>query len=88
MKIKYFTFLTTVLLLIGCSSLLDEKPFTFVAGDDLVESKSYNELVAGAYSGLHFSFEWGNFHQIVNFDTDYQTGPTWAFGKNRSRQLL
>jgi hypothetical protein len=81
MKIKYFTFLTTVLLLIGCSSLLDEKPFTFVAGDDLVESKSYNELVAGAYSGLHFSFEWGNFHQIVNFDTDYQTGPTWAFGK-------
>lgn len=60
--------------------MLDEKTYTFVSGEDLASSNSYEELVAGAYNTLNFGFEWGNYHNIVNFDTDYQSGPTWAFG--------
>ncbi len=78
--LKYI--ITTVVILAGtsCSDFLDEKVYTFVSGEDLVASKSYNELVSGAYNPLTWGFEWGNYHNIVNFDTDYQTGPTWAFG--------
>jgi starch-binding outer membrane protein, SusD/RagB family len=67
------------LLLVSCS--LDEKTFTFVAGEDVAADKSYDQLVSGAYCTLLFPFEWGNYHQIANFDCDYQTGPTWAFSE-------
>jgi len=69
-----------ILFTTSCSDLLDEKTYTFIAGDDLVASKKYDQLVAGAYNTLHYSFEWGNYHNIVNFDCDYQSGPAWAFG--------
>lgn len=65
---------------VSCSDLLDEKTYTFIAGEDLVANKNYDQLVAGAYNTLHYSFEWGNYHNVVNFDCDYQSGPTWAFG--------
>ncbi|HAZ02869.1 MAG: hypothetical protein A2W90_07240 [Bacteroidetes bacterium GWF2_42_66] len=64
----------------SCSDLLDEKTYTFIAGEDLVANKNYDQLVAGAYNTLHYSFEWGNYHNVVNFDCDYQSGPAWAFG--------
>jgi len=64
----------------SCSNLLDEKTYTFIAGEDLVANKNYDQLVAGAYNTLHYSFEWGNYHNIANFDCDYQSGPAWAFG--------
>ena len=64
----------------SCKDVLEEEVYTFVSGEDLVEQGSYGELVAGAYNTLSFPFEWGNYHNVVNFDTDYQTGPVWAFG--------
>lgn len=64
----------------SCSDMLDEKTYTFIAGEDLVANKNYDQLVSGAYNTLHYSFEWGNYHNVVNFDCDYQSGPTWAFG--------
>lgn len=79
--LKYI--IATIIIITGAScsdKVLDEKVYTFVSGEDLVASKSYNELVSGAYNALTWGFEWGNYHNIVNFDTDYQTGPTWAFG--------
>ncbi len=65
---------------VSCKKTLDEQAYTFVSGEDLIKAGSYAELVAGAYNTLSFPFEWGNYHNIVNFDSDYQTGPTWAFG--------
>ena len=62
----------------SCS--LDEETFTFVAGEDVAADGKYDQLVAGAYHTLLYPFEWGNYHNVVNFDCDYQTGPTWAFG--------
>ncbi len=66
---------------ISCSKKLDEEAYTFVSGEDLIKQGNYAELVAGAYNTLSFPFEWGNYHNVVNFDVDYQTGPTWAFGE-------
>ncbi len=60
--------------------MLDEEVYTFVSADELVAKGSYKELVTGAYNVLNYPFEWGNYHDVVNFDTDYQSGPTWAFG--------
>jgi len=77
---KSILVIASFLFVTSCSRLLDEKTYTFIAGDDLVASKQYDQLVAGAYNTLHYSFEWGNYHNIVNFDCDYQSGPTWAFG--------
>lgn len=69
------------LFILGACSL-DEKTFTFVSGEDVAAARSYDQLVAGAYLTLDFPFEWGgNYHNLVNFDCDYQTGPTWAFGE-------
>jgi len=65
----------------SCKDALEEEAFTFVSGEDLVKEGNYAELVAGAYNTLTFPFEWGNYHNVVNFDTDYQSGPTWAFGE-------
>ena len=59
---------------------LEEETFTFVSGDDVAADGGYDKLVASAYESLEHSFEWGNYHTVVNFDCDYQTGPTWAFG--------
>jgi len=78
--LKYIIAIVFTIVGTSCSDFLDEKVYTFVSGEDLVESKSYKELVSGAFNPLTWGFEWGNYHNIVNFDTDYQTGPTWAFG--------
>lgn len=82
MKSRCLLYLSIVsLLFTSCDDWLNEKTYTFVSGEDLIAAGKYNELVSGAFNALHYAFEWGNYHQIVNFDTDYQTGPTWAFGK-------
>lgn len=65
---------------VSCKGMLDEEVYTFVSGEDLVKQGSYAELVTGAYNTLSFPFQWGDYHHITNFDSDYQTGPVWAFG--------
>lgn len=83
MKLNIYTTILAgglMILISSCSKMLDEKPYTFIAGENLVQNKEYAQLVAGAYNTLHYSFQWGNYHNIVNFDCDYQSGPVWAFG--------
>ncbi|GHT15337.1 membrane protein [Bacteroidia bacterium] len=83
MKPKIFNYIALLFITISafsCDDMLDEKVYTFVSGEDLVANKNYKELVAGAYNALSYPFQWGNYHGMVNFDTDYQTGPGWAFG--------
>ncbi len=81
-KICYALCATVVLLMttVSCKDFLDEEAYTFVSGEDLIQAKNYNELISGAYTTLAYPFEWGNYHNVVNFDTDYQSGPLWAFG--------
>lgn len=72
-------FLACLFVLTSCD--LDEETYTFVSGEDVAGEGNYDQLVAGAYFTLLFPFEWGQFDTVVNFDCDYQTGPTWAFGE-------
>lgn len=83
MKYKIIKYIVATFILVlssSCSDWLDEKAYTFVSADALVANESYNDLVSGAFNPLTFGFEWGNYHNIVNFDNDYQSGPVWAFG--------
>lgn len=80
MKLTKVLCLLSICIFFVTACNLDEETYTFSAGEDLAASGKYPELVAGAYNTLHFPFEWGNYHNMVNFDSDYQTGPTWAFG--------
>jgi len=78
-NIKLLTILVlSALLSVSCD--LEEETFTFVSGEDVAADGSYDQLVSGAYSPLLAHFEWGTYGQMANFDCDYQTGPTWAFG--------
>lgn len=81
MKLTKILSTCAVSLLVLGSCSLEEETFTFVAGEDVAAARSYDQLVAGAYLTLEFPFEWGNYSNLVNFDCDYQTGPTWAFGE-------
>lgn len=82
MKRLTYALLASIILLSSpsCKGFLEEEAFTFVSGEDLINAKNYNELITGAYTPISYPFEWGNYHNIVNFDTDYQSGPLWAFG--------
>jgi len=80
MKLIKILFLFTASMFFLTSCDLEEQTFTFVSGDDVAASGSYDQLVSGAYLTLLFPFEWGNYAELVNFDCDYQTGPGWAFG--------
>ena len=79
-NIKTFIILFTLLGFFSCSDLLDETTYTIVSGEDLVEKGSYDQLVTGAFSSLNYNFEWGGYHNAVNFDNDHQSGPAWAYG--------
>jgi len=76
MKFIKIFILTVASIFTFSSCSLDEEVYTFVSGNQV----SYDQLVSGAYVTLEFPFEWGNYAMIANFDCDYQTGPTWAFG--------
>ncbi|MBP7557855.1 MAG: RagB/SusD family nutrient uptake outer membrane protein [Chitinophagaceae bacterium] len=78
---KFITVIAITCLAVSCKKPLDEQAYTFVSGEDLIRTGNYKELVAGAYNTMSFPFEWGNYHNIVNFDVDYQSGPNWAFGE-------
>lgn len=80
MSLKKIFGLSIMSLFLMTACDLEEETFTFVSGDDVAADGSYDQLVSGAYLTLLFPFEWGNYHHIANFDSDYQTGPTWAFG--------
>ena len=80
MKLLKILSLCAAGLFLTTSCDLEEETFTFVAGEDVAAEGSYDQLVAGAYHTLHWPFTWGNYHSVVNFDCDYQTGPSWAFG--------
>ncbi|WP_291528432.1 RagB/SusD family nutrient uptake outer membrane protein [Bacteroides sp. UBA939] len=67
----------SVLMMSSCS--LDEEVYTSMAGEVVAQEGNYSALVAGAYSALGYLFEWGAYHEAINLDCDYQSGPAWAF---------
>lgn len=78
--IKY-SIISLMLIFVGssCSDWLEEEVYDFLSGDTIEDASGYDVLVAGAYETLAYPFEWNNYHNIVNVDCDYQSGPYWAF---------
>ena len=74
--------LLTLLPLSSCSSWIEEDPESQVTDETVGDS---NEAVAswvtGTYSKwIYDMFCWGYFPKVLEFDSDYISGPDWLFG--------
>lgn len=81
MKFTKIVATCTASLFMMSSCSLDEEVYTSMAGEVVAQEGNYEALVSGAYATLGYLFEWGAYHEAVNLDCDYQSGPSWAFTK-------
>ncbi|GCB33412.1 RagB/SusD family nutrient uptake outer membrane protein [Bacteroides faecalis] len=65
----------------SCEDWLKEESYDFIQPDDIEDSdKGANQWLTGSYSKLLTMFNSNNFPLIWEYDSDYLTGPSWAFG--------
>lgn len=65
----------------SCEDWLKEESFDFIKPDDIEDSdKGAKQWLTGAYSQLLNMFNSNNLPLIWEYDSDYLTGPDWAFG--------
>lgn len=65
----------------SCNDWLKEESFDFIQPDDIEDSdKGAQQMLTGTYSKLLGMFNSNNFPLIWEYDSDYLTGPSWAFG--------
>lgn len=65
----------------SCENWLKEKSYDFIQPDDIEDSdKGANQWLTGSYNKLLTIFNNNNFPLIWEYDSDYMTGPSWAFG--------
>jgi len=69
------TFLT-----VSCS--LDEVPYDFISPEEVGDSDaSADKWVMGVYNQYAQMFRYSEFPAVLEYDCDYTTGPSWAFGE-------
>ncbi len=91
---RYMTFLLLTGLTFmtnSCSKdILDEKVYDFISPSSLEDSEAGAELLLqGTYTTLNENlFRYDIWPRIADFDTDFTTGPSWAFGSIGSGQFL
>ena len=65
----------------SCEDWLKEESYDFIQPDDIEDSdKGANQWLTGSYNKLLTMFNSNNFPLIWEYDSDYLTGPSWAFG--------
>lgn len=65
----------------ACKSWLEEDTFDFIQPKDIEDSEDgANQWLTGAYSEIISMFNSNVFPFIWEYDSDYLTGPSWAFG--------
>ena len=65
----------------SCEAWLEEEAFDFISPDQIEDSDDgANQWLTGAYSKLLSMFNTNNFPFVWEYDCDYMTGPSWAFG--------
>lgn len=65
----------------SCNDWLKEEAFDFILPEDVEDSDTgAQQLLTGAYSKLLSMFSSNNFPFVWEYDSDYLTGPSWAFG--------
>ena len=65
----------------SCENWLEEEAYDFISPNEIEDSDDgANQWLTGAYSKLLSMFNSNNFPFIWEYDCDYMTGPSWAFG--------
>jgi hypothetical protein len=75
----------------GCSDYLEEKPMDFLSSDQLGDSEDGAKLlVNGALNAINDApmFRYGAFPNVLDYDQDHLTGPSWALGGLGSGNIL
>ena len=73
--------LTFMIGMTSCEGWLKEESYDFTQPDDIEDSDKGAKLwLTGAYSQLLNMFNSNNLPLIWEYDSDYLTGPDWAFG--------
>jgi hypothetical protein len=79
-KLKWFMACFFVLMLASCK--LNEKVYDFVSPEQVGDSDAAADKWAlGTYNQLGLMFRFSEFPAVLEYDDDYTTGPTWAFGE-------
>lgn len=65
----------------SCNDWLKEESFDFIRPEDVEDSdKGAQQMLVGAYGKLLDMFHSNRIPMVWEFDSDYITGPSWAFG--------
>lgn len=79
-KLKCFMFCFVIMMLASCR--LNEKVYDFVSPAEVGDSDAAADKWAlGAYNELSLMFRYSEFPAVLEYDDDYTTGPSWAFGE-------
>jgi hypothetical protein len=77
---KWFLACLFTFMLASCK--LDEKVYDFVSPTQVGDSNAAADKWAlGAYNELSIMFRFSEFPAVLEYDDDYTTGPSWAFGE-------
>lgn len=75
-------FLVCLFPLILASCRLDEKVYDFTSPAQVGNSDAAADTWAlGTYNEIDLMFRYSEFPAVLEYDCDYTTGPTWAFGE-------
>ncbi|HVW98257.1 MAG TPA: RagB/SusD family nutrient uptake outer membrane protein [Mucilaginibacter sp.] len=79
-QLKCFMFCLMIMMLASCR--LNEKVYDFVSPAQVGDSDAAADKWAlGAYNELSLMFRYSEFPAVLEYDDDYTTGPSWAFGE-------
>jgi len=79
-KFKWFMACLLTFMLASCK--LNEKVYDFVSPEQVGDSDAAADKWAlGTYNELSLMFRFSEFPAVLEYDCDYTTGPSWAFGE-------
>lgn len=82
-KSHYFTWLLATLLTFTVASCtLKERVYDFTGPEQIGDSDAAaDKWAVGVYNQIGLMFRYSEFPAVLEYDCDYTTGPTWAFGE-------
>lgn len=82
LKNRWLAFMFCSLTLLVSSCDLDEVPYDFISPEQVGDSDAAaDKWVMGVYNQYAQMFRYSEFPAVLEYDCDYTTGPSWAFGE-------
>lgn len=82
LKKRWLTFMFCTLTFLVTSCNLDEVPYDFISPEEVGDSDAAaDKWVMGVYNQYAQMFRYSEFPAVLEYDCDYTTGPSWAFGE-------